>query len=102
MVFVLYFYLNVLMACSESRYNIILLFLGLLLLYCSLGECTNPRRNKWQDINGTLSKGNGERLHWHHGKLLIGLKSEQHGKLKGSETSKDSDVDLDYQSDMGK
>ncbi|XP_072296570.1 uncharacterized protein [Eucyclogobius newberryi] len=74
------------MACNN---NLVLLSLGFFLLY-SLCQCTSHTK-KLKENRISLSK----MLHWHHGKLLIGLKPEQDGKSKET-----IDLDFDYQSDM--
>ncbi|XP_055084431.1 bromodomain-containing protein 4-like [Periophthalmus magnuspinnatus] len=78
------------MACRNNRNSAVVFSLGLLLL-SSLCQCINHTKKKFPENSISLS----EIPHWHHGKLLIGLKTEQGGKSKEAE-----DADLDYQSDM--
>uniref|UniRef100_A0A3P9HI20 ZP domain-containing protein n=1 Tax=Oryzias latipes TaxID=8090 RepID=A0A3P9HI20_ORYLA len=93
------------MACRDSGGSIILLCLGLLGFVTSLCQCTSLTRLKALDESNeksTQTQSEAQKSHQHHGRLLIGLKSQLDAKL--SETNSTKEVledDADYQADMG-
>ncbi|XP_035526366.1 proteoglycan 4-like [Morone saxatilis] len=93
------------MACRESRDTRVLLVVGLFLFASSFCLCT--RLTKLKELvelrgNSMLSQGHHKGSELRRGRLLIGQKSLQGAKLKGTKTTKNLlDADTDYQADMG-
>lgn len=93
------------MACRDSGGSIILLCLGLLGFVTSLCQCTSLTRLKALDESNeksTQTQSEAEKSHQHHGRLLIGLKSQLDAKLSKTNSTKEVlEDDADYQADMG-
>lgn len=86
------------MARRDSGDGRILLCLGVLLVASSFSHCARLTKPKALDTlrrNSTSSNGQAKGSEQHHGRLLIGLHSQQ-GTTKNL-----LDADADYQDDMG-